>query len=153
MSAQQQQQQQPVLIPTASLHNKVALITGASRGIGRGIALELARRGASIIVNYGTSASAAAAVVAEIEAMGAGTATEGSSIGVVTGARAVAIQADVSRVEEIDRLFVEGVKVWGKLDIVMSNSGAECWGRTEDVTPEKYDVSYLLILIWRLCAS
>lgn len=134
-------QQQPVLIPTASLHNKVALITGASRGIGRGCALELARRGASIIVNYGTSASAAAAVVAEIEAIGAGTATTGSSVGIVTSAKAVAIKADVSQVGEIERLFDEGIKEFGKVDIVMSNSGAECWDKTEDVTEEKFDVS------------
>ena len=83
--------QQPVLVQTASLHNKVALVTGASRGIGKGCALELARRGCSIVVNYATSKAGADEVVKEIESNG-------------TGARAIAIQADVSKVSEIERL-------------------------------------------------
>jgi len=115
-----------ISVPTASLEGKVALITGAGRGIGRGVALELARRGASVVVNYVSSAGPAQEVVAEITSYN-------------NGARAVAIQADVSKVSEIDRLFAEAKKAFGRLDIVMSNSGTESWDKTEEVTEEKYD--------------
>lgn len=115
-----------VTVPTASLHGKVALITGAGRGIGRGCAIELGRRGASVVVNYQSSKSSADEVVREIEATG-------------SGAKAVAIQADVSKVSEIERLFQETKKHFGKIDIVMSNSGTESWDKTEEITEEKYD--------------
>jgi 3-oxoacyl-[acyl-carrier protein] reductase len=115
-----------ISIPSASLENKVALITGAGRGIGRGCALELARRGASIIVNYVSSESAAKELCSLIG-------------GFNNGARAVAIQADVSKVSEIHRLFAEAKEAFGKIDIVMSNSGTESWDKTEEVTEEKYD--------------
>jgi 3-oxoacyl-[acyl-carrier protein] reductase len=115
-----------VHIPTASLEGKVALITGAGRGIGRGCALELGRRGCSVIVNYVSSAGPAQEVVREIESNG-------------TGARAIAIQADVSKVSEINRLFQEGKEAMGKIDIVMSNSGTESWDKTEEISEEKYD--------------
>ncbi|KAF2219779.1 hypothetical protein BDZ85DRAFT_304366 [Elsinoe ampelina] len=118
----------PVLVPTASLHGKVALITGSGRGIGRGTALELARRGCSIIINYARSATSAASTVEEIQ-----------QIGQSTGADAFAIQADVSRVTEIKRLFEEGKKHFGKIDIVFSNSGAESFEPTEEITEEQYD--------------
>ncbi|KAI5239527.1 NAD(P)-binding protein [Aureobasidium subglaciale] len=115
-----------VTVPTASLHGKVALITGAGRGIGRGCAIELGRRGASVVVNYQSSKSSADEVVREIEATG-------------SGAKAIAIQADVSKVSEIERLFQETKKHFGKIDIVMSNSGTESWDKTEEITEEKYD--------------
>lgn len=107
-----------ISIPTASLEGKVALITGAGRGIGRGCAIELGRRGASVIVNYANSKSSADEVVKLIEETG-------------SGAKAISIQADVSKKSEIDRLFAEAKKAFGKIDIVMSNSGAESWDKTE----------------------
>ncbi|KAH8888512.1 NAD(P)-binding protein [Thozetella sp. PMI_491] len=113
-------------VPTASLEGKVALITGAGRGIGKGVALELGKRGASVVVNYVSSEGPALEVVKEIESYG-------------NGAKAVAIQADVSKVSEITRLFEEAKKAFGKLDIVMSNSGTESWDKTEEVTEEKFD--------------
>ncbi|KAK3306047.1 uncharacterized protein B0T15DRAFT_217097 [Chaetomium strumarium] len=113
-------------VPTASLEGKVALVTGAGRGIGRGVALELARRGASVVVNYVSSAGPAQEVVKEIESY-------------KNGAGAIAIQADVSKVSEINRLFAEAKQAFGRLDIVMSNSGTESWDKTEEVTEEKYD--------------
>jgi len=119
-------QQQPVLVETASLHGKVALITGAGRGIGRGCAIELGKRGASVVVNYANSKSSADEVVAIIE-------------GFNNGAKAVSIQADVSKPAEITRLFEESKKQFGRIDIVMSNSGTESWDKTEDITEEKYD--------------
>jgi 3-oxoacyl-[acyl-carrier protein] reductase len=115
-----------VYVPTASLAGKVALITGAGRGIGRGCAVELGKRGASVVVNYVSSKEAAEEVVKIIEGFG-------------NGAKAVAIQADVSKVSEIYRLFEEAKKAMGKIDIVMSNSGTESWDKTEDITEEKFD--------------
>jgi 3-oxoacyl-[acyl-carrier protein] reductase len=115
-----------IAVPTASLEGKCALVTGAGRGIGRGVALELAKRGASVVVNYVSSEGPAQEVVKEIEAMN-------------NGAKAVAIRADVSKVAEIERLFTEAKKALGKLDIVMSNSGTESWDKTEEVTEEKFD--------------
>lgn len=115
-----------VPIPTASLHNKVAVVTGAGRGIGKGVALELGKRGASVVVNYVASKEAAEDVCRTIE-------------GYRNGAKAVAIQADVSKVSEIERLFKEAKDAMGKIDIVMSNSGMESWDKTEEITEEKFD--------------
>lgn len=118
--------QQPVLVESASLHGKVALVTGGSRGIGRGVALELGKRGASVVVNYANSKAGADEVVKLIESNG-------------TGAKAISIQADVSKKSEIERLFEETKKHFGRVDIVMSNSGTESWDKTEEITEEKYD--------------
>lgn len=120
-----------IAVPSASLEGKVAIVTGAGRGIGRGVALELARRGASVVVNYVSSEGAASEVVHEIEKLN-------------NGARAVAVRADVSKVDEIERLFSEAKSKLGRVDIVMSNSGTESWDRTEDVTEEKFDRVFAL---------
>lgn len=118
--------QQPVLVPTASLHGKVAIVTGSGRGIGRGCAIELGKRGCNVVVNYARSKESAEEVIAEIKATS-------------SGADAIAIKADVSQVSEIERLFQESKKYFGKVDIVMSNSGMESFEKTEDVTEEQYD--------------
>ena len=115
-----------VAVPGASLEGKVAVVTGGSRGIGRGVALELGKRGASVVVNYVSSEGPAQEVVKLIE-------------GYNNGAKAVAIQADVSKVPEIRRLFKEAKEALGRIDIVMSNSGTESWNATEDITEEEYD--------------
>ncbi|KAI5857311.1 1,3,6,8-Tetrahydroxynaphthalene reductase in complex with Nadph and Pyroquilon [Durotheca rogersii] len=106
------------------LAGKVALITGAGRGIGRGIALELGRRGASVVVNYSRSSQAAEAVVGELAAL---------------GAAAVALRADISRPEEIAALFERAVAHFGHLDYVVSNAGVEVWCEETEVTPELFD--------------
>ncbi|CAK7231912.1 putative secondary metabolism biosynthetic enzyme [Sporothrix curviconia] len=103
---------------------KAAVITGAGRGIGRGIAIELGRRGASVVVNYGSSASAAEAVVAELVGL---------------GTQAVAIQADISKPAEVVSLFDRAVSHFGGIDIVVSNSGMEVWSSELDVTQELFD--------------
>ncbi|KAL8727583.1 MAG: hypothetical protein Q9181_005667, partial [Wetmoreana brouardii] len=118
--------QQPVLVQSASLHGKVALVTGASRGIGRGCAIELGKRGCSVVVNYANNQSSADEVVQAIEETD-------------TGAKAINIRADVTKVSEIERLFQESKKHFGKIDIVLSNSGTESFDKTEDITEEKYD--------------
>lgn len=106
------------------LAGKVALITGSGRGIGRGIALELGLRGASIVVNYGRSSSSAESVVKELAEL---------------GSKAVAIQADISKPAEVVALFEKAVAHFGGIDYVISNSGMEVWSEETDVTPELFD--------------
>jgi 3-oxoacyl-[acyl-carrier protein] reductase len=90
------------------LEGKVALVTGASRGIGREIALELAREGASVAVNYAGSEAKALEVVDEIKAM---------------GREAFAIQADVSNSESVTDMAKETIERFGKIDILVNNAG------------------------------
>ena len=110
-----------------SLKGKVVLITGAGRGLGAGIARELASRGAAVCINYARSAKAANDVVQEIESQ---------------GGRAFAIQADVSKVPEVTKLFEEALAHFGKLDIVINNSGMESFAKEEEVTEEMYDAVF-----------
>jgi 3-oxoacyl-[acyl-carrier protein] reductase len=91
-----------------NLTNKIALVTGASRGIGRAIALDLAARGATVIVNYNASAAAAEEVVAAITA---------------AGGKASAFQADVSKYEAAQALVKYAVDTYGRLDILVNNAG------------------------------
>jgi len=92
--------------------------------MGAETAKELARRGAKVIVNYANAAEMAEKVVEEIKA---------------GGSDAVAIKANVSNVDEIISLFEQSVKAFGKLDIVVSNSGVVSFGHVKDVTVEEYD--------------
>ncbi|PFH57954.1 hypothetical protein XA68_14348 [Ophiocordyceps unilateralis] len=110
--------------PVRSLEGKVALITGASRGLGRGIAIELGKRGASVVVNYSSAEAQAQEVVQEITK---------------AGSRAVAIKANVTKVAEIKQLFKDAINYFGRLDIVLSNSGVEIFKPEEEVTEEDYD--------------
>ncbi|KAH9900320.1 tetrahydroxynaphthalene reductase [Xylariomycetidae sp. FL2044] len=106
------------------LAGKVALVTGAGRGIGRGIALELGKRGASIVVNYGRSRGAADAVVGELAKL---------------GSKSVALQADISKPAEVGTLFDRALEHFGHIDYVISNSGMEVWCEETEVTPELFD--------------
>ncbi|MDE8650882.1 SDR family oxidoreductase [Novosphingobium album (ex Liu et al. 2023)] len=103
------------------LEGKVALVTGAGRGIGREIALRLARDGATVIVHYAQSRAGAEEVVAEIAAM---------------GGTAVAYQADIARREEVKALFARIDAHPGRLDIVVNNAGVSAGGALADVTDE-----------------
>nr|UYO77200.1 reductase/17-beta-hydroxysteroid dehydrogenase [Trichoderma balearicum] len=106
------------------LDGKVALVTGAGRGIGAAMAVELGRCGAKVIVNYANSSGPANSVVEEIKSL---------------GTDAVAIQADVSQISQTVRLFEEAVQVFGGLDIVCSNAGVVSFGHLKDVTEEEFD--------------
>lgn len=108
----------------SSLKGKVALVTGASRGIGRGIAERLAKDGATIVVNYTKSAGEAEKVVSGIKGQ---------------GGNAMAVQADVSKVEDIKRLFQETKKVYGRLDILVNNAGIFWAKPILETTEEEYD--------------
>ena len=91
-----------------SLREQVAVITGASRGIGKAIAQELASAGASVVINYANSSQAAEELVSEITA---------------AGGSAVALQADVSKEEEVDNLFKTVLEKFNKIDILVNNAG------------------------------
>ncbi|MGD1704841.1 3-oxoacyl-[acyl-carrier-protein] reductase [Dapis sp. BLCC M229] len=90
------------------LKGQVAIITGASRGIGRAAALALAMEGANVVVNYAKSSGAAVEVVAEI---------------VAAGGSGMALQADVSKAEEVDTLVKEVMEKWSRIDILVNNAG------------------------------
>ena len=108
----------------ATLTGKVAIVTGSSRGIGRGIAERLGRDGASVVVNYSGSEQEASEVVKAIEA---------------TGGKSVAIQASLGNVEDIRRLFAETIQHFGHLDILVNNAGTGVVGAIADVTEDEYD--------------
>ncbi len=91
-----------------ALQDKVAVVTGASRGIGKAIALALASEGASVAVNYASSSAAAEVVVAEIESM---------------GGQAIALQADVSKPDQVDGFIAAVMEKWGRVDVLVNNAG------------------------------
>lgn len=105
------------------LSNKVAIVTGASKGIGASIALHLAEAGASVVVNYSSSKEGADKIVKEI---------------VRKGGKAIAIQANVTKQADIKRLVSETVKAFGKLDILVNNAGVYEFCPIENVTAEHF---------------
>jgi 3-oxoacyl-[acyl-carrier protein] reductase len=108
-----------------SLKNKVALITGSARGLGKAIAERYAALGADIIINYSKDKASAEEVIKNIEAM---------------GVKVLAIQADVSKVADLQRLFTEAKKAFGKIDIVVANAGIEMVEvPVTDFTEEQFD--------------
>jgi 3-oxoacyl-[acyl-carrier protein] reductase len=98
------------------LKDQVAIVTGASRGIGRAIALQLASQGAKVVVNYASSSTAAEEVVAEITATGGEAFTEG-------GGEAIALKADVSQSAQVDTLINTTLEKFQRVDILVNNAG------------------------------
>jgi 3-oxoacyl-[acyl-carrier protein] reductase len=108
----------------ADLFGKVAIVTGGSRGIGRGIAERLGQDGAYVVVNYSGSEQAANEVVDAISD---------------AGGKAVSIQADLSCVADIQTLFAKTIDYFGKLDILVNNAGIASMGSIESVTEADYE--------------
>ena len=106
-----------------SLTGKVAIVTGASKGIGAGIAKLFAKSGASVVVNYATSKEAANALVAEIKS---------------AGGKAVAIHADFSKTADIQRLFEDSKRAFGTLDILVNNAGVFAFAPLQDATEQEF---------------
>jgi 3-oxoacyl-[acyl-carrier protein] reductase len=113
----------------ASLKGKVAIVTGASSGIGRAIAQRLAQEGATVVVNYGKSADKAKEVVSGIEAK---------------GGKAVSIQADVSEIADVRRLIENTMKKFGRLDILVNNAGMFILKALEKTTEDEFDRIFAL---------
>jgi len=123
---------------SSKLKGKVAIVTGASKGIGAAVAKSLAAEGASVVVNYSSSKEGADRVVAAIE-KGGGT--------------AVAIGANVSRKNEIERLFAETKKNFGRLDILVNNAGIYEFAPIEAVTEENFHKQFDLNVLGLILAS
>ncbi len=123
---------------TKKLAGKVAVVTGASKGIGAAIARHLAAEGASVVVNYSSSKVGADKVVADITS---------------AGGKAVAVQADMARKDDIDRLFVETRKTFGRLDILVNNAGIYEFAPIESVTEELFQKQFSLNVLGLLLAS
>lgn len=105
------------------LNGKVALVTGASKGIGAGIAKGLAEAGAAVVVNYASSKEGADRVVAEI----------GSK-----GGKAIAVKGDISKAAEVKQLFQETIKAFGALDVLVNNAGVYSFGPLESATEDEF---------------
>src|SRR6266576_3893611 len=106
---------------TNLLTGKVAVVTGASKGIGAEIAKALAAEGASVVVNYASSKDGADRVVADI---------------VKSGGKAIAVQGDVAKAADVQRLFAETQKAYGRLDVLVNNAGVYEFAPLEDITEE-----------------
>ena len=120
------------------LEGKVAIVTGASKGIGAAIAKQLADDGAAVVVNYAASKESAERVVTEI---------------VSKGGKAVAIQADVSKQDQIERLFSEAAKAFDGLDILVNNAGIYEFAPIENITAEHFYKMFDLNVLGLILAS
>jgi 3-oxoacyl-[acyl-carrier protein] reductase len=109
------------------LHGKVAIVTGASKGIGAAIAKGMAKAGANVVVNYASDRSGAEKAVAAITA---------------AGGKAVAVKADVSKSADVKELFEQTIWTFGRLDILVNNAGVYCFEPIEAVTEEEFHRIY-----------
>lgn len=108
---------------SGKLNGKVAVITGASKGIGAGIAKAYAKEGAAVVVNYANSREGADKVVHDITA---------------AGGKAIAVQANVDNAADVKRLFEETIKAFGTLDILVNNAGVYSFAGIEDITETSF---------------
>jgi 3-oxoacyl-[acyl-carrier protein] reductase len=120
------------------LEDKVAVVTGASKGIGASIAKHLAAEGAAVVVNYASSRAGADRVVAEITR---------------EGGRAIAVQADLASPADITRLFSETMDTFGRLDILVNNAGVYEFQPLENITEEHFHRHFNVNVLGLLLAS
>lgn len=120
------------------LTGKVAIVTGASKGIGAAIAVRMASEGAAVVVNYSSSREGADRVVAEITG---------------SGGKAVAIQANIAKEADIRRLFAEAKKTFGRLDTLVNNAGIYEFAPLENVTAEHFHRQFDLNVLGLILAS
>ena len=113
-----------------TLDGKVAIVTGASRGLGRAIAERLGRDGAKVVVNYAQNTGKAQEVVEAVEA---------------SGSQAVAVQADIGRMEEARRLFQTAEERFGGVDVVVNNASVSVFKPHAEVSEEEFDDVFGLI--------
>jgi len=113
------------MAPPSALSGRVALVTGGGRGIGREIALELARAGADVAVNYHDDSDRARATATDIEAL---------------GVRAMAVAADVGEAAAVHRMVADVTAAFGSLDILVNNAGVQTWTPFLDVTESEWDL-------------
>ena len=123
---------------SAKLKDKVALVTGASKGIGAEIAIQLAAEGASVVVNYSSDKDGAAKTVKTIEAK---------------GGKAVAIQANVRDEAGVEKLFAEADKAFGKLDVLVNNAGIFYMTPVEEINSKTFDDLFHTNVLSMLLAS
>jgi 3-oxoacyl-[acyl-carrier protein] reductase len=125
-------------INMSKLANKVAVVTGASKGIGADIAKSLAAEGASVVVNYASSKEGADKVVAAIAAK---------------GGKAIAVQGDVSKQADITHLFDETKKAFGRLDILVNNAGVYAFAPLDQITEESFHTIFNLNVLGLLLTT
>src|SRR5256885_13807222 len=107
----------------SELNGKVAVVTGASKGIGAAIAKTLSAAGAAVVVNYSASKEDADRVVADIKAK---------------GGKAIAVKGDVAKADDMGRLFEETKKTFGRLDVLVNNAGIYRFARLEEITEDEF---------------
>jgi 3-oxoacyl-[acyl-carrier protein] reductase len=120
------------------LAGKVAVVTGASKGIGAEIAKELAAEGAAVVVNYSSSKAGAERVVADI---------------VGRDGKAVAVQADMTKPDQVERLFAEANRAFGRLDVLVNNAGVYEFAPIEEVTADHFHRQFDLNVLGLLLAT
>lgn len=122
----------------SKLNNKVAVITGASKGIGAGIAKAYGREGASVVVNYASDAAGAEKVVSEIKA---------------GGGKAIAVQGNVAVSEDVKKIFAEAKAAYGKVDILVNNAGVFKFHPIEAITEEEFHRQFNINVLGTILAT